>query len=249
MSLQPEVRVVQVEFGPSKLAASLNREIEPESQLLCAVLDIRWTDPNPRSALARIERRLMEFSSTFRSHQCRGSLAYHVFVRGRDGPAPGAAPDRRAATKRPAPPFDACLALAHLIEHAIIDFESTVTGQARISGVTGARRKPPGRFDVMVECHDRCVGRLCLALAVTTLTAAADARPPGRLERDALATVRLAQRHPGRTWTPAAVARALGWSFPQSLRALSALRDLGYLTEFPYTVNISGVPQYRVSAC
>ncbi|HYS78805.1 MAG TPA: hypothetical protein VEO94_08190, partial [Candidatus Dormibacteraeota bacterium] len=65
MSLQPEVRVVQVEFGPSTLAASLNREIEPGSPLLRAALDIRWNEPDPASALARIERRLLDFSPTF----------------------------------------------------------------------------------------------------------------------------------------------------------------------------------------
>jgi len=246
MSLQPEVLVVQIEFGPSPLAASLNREIEPGSQLLRAALDIRWNEPDPVLALRRIERRLLDISPTFMSHRCRGPIAYHVFVRRPNGAAAG--PDPPAVPEGEAQPFDACLALAHLIEHAIIDFESAVTEEARVSGVTGARRTPPGRFDVMVECDDQRVGRLCLTLAVATLTAAAGP-PSGRPERDALAAVRLAHRHPGRTWTPGAVARALGWTFPRAVRALSSLRDLGYLTELPYTVNISGVPQYRVSAC
>jgi len=249
MSLQPEVQVVQVEFGPSDQAASLNREIEPGGRLLRAALDIRWDEPDPLSALARIERRLVEFSPTFRSHRCRGPLAYHVFARQRDDRTADASAAGPAVPESPTQAFDACLALAHLIEHAVIDFESSITEETRISGVTGARRKPPGRFDVMVECHENSIGRFCLALAVTTLTAAADARPPGRPERDALAAVRLAYRHPGRWWTPGAFARALGWSYPQALRALSSLRDLGYLTEFPHTVNISGLPQYRVSAC
>ena len=249
MSLQPDVRIVEVEFAPSSLAASLNREIAPDSELMRAALDIRWSEPEPASALARIEQRLVDFSPTFRSHQCRGPIAYHVFLRDRSGAAGDTAGDPGPASGTSAQPFDACLALAHLIEHAIIDFESSVTEEARISGVTGARRKPPGRFDVMVECHDRHIGRLCLGLAVATLAGAADERPPGRRERETLAAVRLAYRHPGRTWTPGAVARVLGWSFPQAARALSSLHDLGYLTEFPWTVNISGVPQYRVGPC
>ncbi len=249
MSLQPDVRIVEVEFAPSSVAASLNREIAPDGQLMRAALDIRWREPQPVAALARIESRLVDFSPTFRSHQCRGPIAYHVFLSPRTG-APGESPaEEPAAGEGAAQPFDACLALAHLIEHVIIDFESAVTEEARISGVTGARRKPLGRFDVMVECNDRRIGRLCLGLAVSALTGAADERPPGRRERDTLAAVRLAYRHPGRTWTPGAVARVLGWSFPQAARALSSLRDLGYLAEFTCTVNISGVPQYRVAPC
>jgi len=246
MSLPPDVRVVGVEFAPSRLAASLNREIAPGSELMRAALDIHWSEPEPIAALTRIESRLVDFSPTFRSHQCRGPIAYHVFLRDRSGASGDTAGERGPSSGDAAQPFDACLALAHLIEHAVIDFESTVTEEARISGITGARRNPPGRFDVMVECHDRRIGRLCLGLAVAALTGAADERPPGRRERETLAAVRLAYRHPGRTWTPGAVARVLGWSFPQAARALSSLHDLGYLTESPLTVNISGVPQYRV---
>ena len=94
---------------------------------------------------------------------------------GRDDAADGAA--REAAADVRPQPLDARLALAHLIEHAVIDFESAITRATRISGVTGARRSPPGRFDLMVECPDPAVGRLCLALAVLSLTGAADARP------------------------------------------------------------------------
>jgi len=253
MTLRPEVQVVQIDYGPLELAASLNRAIARDSPLLKVSLDIHWDEPDPASALDRIEMTLAAFSPSFREHQCRGPFAYHVF-RKQGPPSHGVAGDVAGAEGSPAQtaksraqPPDAGLALAHLIEHAVIDFESAITHAARISGVTGARRRPAGRFDLMIECPDPAVGRLCLALAVLSLTGASDARPPGRREHDLLAIARLAYHHPGRVWTPHGVARAFAWPMARADAALSSLRQLGYLAPLVDTVNISGVPRYMVA--
>jgi len=245
MASPPQVEVVEVAYGAFPIASALNRKISADSLLLRATLDIRWQDPDPAAALGRAEGRLLALSPTFRRHQCRGPLAYHVFTDRRRGTT-AASPSTMASTSD-APPFDACLALAHLIEHAIIDFECGIIDAARCSGVTGARRQPPGRFDIMVECPDRLVGSLCLSLAIAALRAATNGHAPGLSEKDLLAVARLAWQRRGRALTPAGVAAAFGWPMAAAARAMASLRDLGYLTERAYSVNISGIPEYTMT--
>jgi len=234
MISSPEVRIVDVEYAPVESAASLNRRIARDGPLLRATLDILWDAPDPVSILDRIETALVDFSPSFRKHECRGPAGYHVF-----------GIDRRPLRDGPQP-IDGRLALAHLIEHAAIDFESTITHARRISGLTGAHRAPPGRFDLMVECPDPAVGRLCLVLAIRALTGAADARPPGRREHQILATARLAYHNPGRVWTSSGVARAFDWPCGRAAAALCSLRELGYLTPLEDSMNFSGLPRYAV---
>jgi hypothetical protein len=231
MNPRPDVRIVDVDYAPVESAASLNRRIARDRPLLRATLDVLWDTPDPFSALDRIESALVAFSPSFRRHECRGPAGYHVFV-----------PDRRPP--RVPQPFDGRLALAHLIEHAVIDFQSTITHARIISGLTGAHRDPPGRFDLMVECPDQAVGRLCLVLAIRALTGAADARPPGPCEHHVLATARLAYHNPGRVWTSSGVARAFDWPRARAEAALSSLRELGYLTSLEDSMNFSGLPRY-----
>jgi hypothetical protein len=242
MTSCPVVRIVGIEHGPLEQAGSLNRKIPRDRPLLRATLDIVWNEPDPAAALGRIEALLAGFSPSFHRHECRGPAGYRVFSTRPRTALAGAGPD-----VEPAQPFDARLSLAHLIEHAVIDFESTITRQTRISGLTGARRRPPGRFDVMVECPDPVVGRLCLALAVWATTGAADARPPGRREHDILATARLAHRRSRRVFTSSTLARAFDWPCDRAAAALSCLEEFGYLRPLPYAMNFSGLPYYAVA--
>ncbi|HEV8702523.1 MAG TPA: hypothetical protein VGV60_14710 [Candidatus Polarisedimenticolia bacterium] len=246
MRNHPEVQVIETAYGPLDRAASLNRRMARGGALLRATLDVRWDDPGAVQVLTGVEAALVAFSPSFRWHQCRGPHAYHVFARDRP-PVPVAAGGHTDGQGSRDMPFDAGLALAHLIEHAVIDFESAITHERRISGVTGARLRPPGRYDVMVECPEPAVGRLCLAMAIVSLTGAADSHPPGRREQDLLATARATYRHPGQVWTPPGLARVLGWPIARAEDALSSLRDLGYLAPLPSTMNFSGVPCYRVA--
>jgi hypothetical protein len=242
----PVVQVIETVYGPMEQATSLNRRMARGGPLLRATLDVQWADPRAVQVLSRVEAALVAFSPSFCRHQCRGPHAYHVFARER--PAAAVRNGRHAVAQGSRDmPFDARLALAHLIEHAVIDFESAITHETRISGVTGAHLRPPGRYDLMVECPDPAVGRLCLALAIVSLTGAADSRPPGRGERDLLATARATYRHPGRVWTPPGLARVLRWPIARAEVALSSLRDLGYLVPLSSTMNFSGVPCYQVA--
>ena len=242
MPTVPDVRVVTIDFGPLPLARTLNPRLSTDRSLLLATLDVAWTPVDPIAAVARLEERLLAFLPGFADHECRGAERYHVFAQ--------ASRNRRPAT--PGGPaysctsFEPTLALAHLIEHAVIDFECAILDERRCSGVTAAHRSPPGRYDLMVECADPHVGRCCLAMAMAWLTAAAQGRDLGPAEREVLAAARLAYRRGGQALWPPGVARALSWPEPHARRALAALRDLGFLSESAYTVNLSGLPEYRL---
>jgi hypothetical protein len=248
MQRPPEIAIVKVDHGVFPEASSLNRRIAPDSPLLVATLDIRWDEPDPASVVGGLEEMLRLISSSFSFHQCRGPHVYHVFTGGSRGSS-AAAPSRLGRRPLQWVParFDGCLALAHLIEHAIIDFQCGIAEVTRCSGLTGAHRSPTGRFDLMIECRDFSVGRCCLALAVVWLTAGAAGTPIGAEERRTLSVARLAYRQGARLLTPIGAAAELGISEAQAGRALEALRQVGFLSEPGCTMNFSGLPSYRVA--
>lgn len=238
MPTAPEIRVAKVDYGPLPEARALNPKFSPKSPILFATLDIRWDPDDPVAAVARLEAALLTLYPRFVLHECRGSSRYHVFAHVRR-PAASGSGDGGA-------PFEGALALAHLVEHAVIDFQCDILAKKRCSGITAARRAPRGRFDLMIECLDLHVGRCCLTLATTWLTMAARGHTLGPAEREILAVARLAYGHRGEALRPRSLARTLGWPQGRAERALSALSEVGYIVESPFTVNLSGVPEYRI---
>ena len=245
MTAGADIQIVRIEYGLFPEAAHLNPRIDPGTPLLRATLDIRWEEPRPRPALARLEGCLARFSPSFCLHECRGPKSYHVFANDPSKPAATIKPSDTGGAA--ANGFRPNLALAHLLEHVAIDCLCAVTGQLRCSGVTGELRRQPGRFHVLLEAPDQAVGRFSLALAVLTLTQAIHDRPPGSEERALLASAGLAYQHPSSPLTSPALARRLGWSEERAAHALAGLRDLGYLRENPSTVNMSGLPEYKIA--
>lgn len=244
MAARVDIHIVRTEYGLFPEAASMNPRIDAQARLLRATLDLHWDEPSPRQVIVRLEECLARFSPSFCLHECRGPRPYHVFTNETRQPPDAVPPVVSGAPERNG--FRAGLALAHLLEHIAIDCLCSVTGQPRCSGVTGELRRQPGRFHVLIEAPDSAVGRFCLALAVLTLTEAIEDRPPGPEERALLASASLAYQHPESPLTSPALARSLGWSEERAAHALAGLRDLGYLREAPSTVNMSGVPEYKI---
>jgi hypothetical protein len=56
--------------------------------------------------------------------------------------------------------------LAHLVEHLIIDLQSTIAQMESCSGLTCGYNEPDNRFDLFVECQDRRVATFSSNLAV-----------------------------------------------------------------------------------
>ncbi|HEU4401788.1 MAG TPA: hypothetical protein VFT43_06755, partial [Candidatus Polarisedimenticolia bacterium] len=238
MPTLPIARVVTVAYGPLPRARSLNPRFSPGRPLLMATVDIEWRPDDPLATVARLEQRLLHLSPRFARHECRGLERYHVFARARPSSpeASGSGTARPGADASPndgPDSFEAALALAHLIEHAVIEFQCTITGERRCSGATAARRSPAGRFDLLVESLDPLVGRCCLTLALTWLTAVAGGHDLDPEPAEVLSAARLAYRRRGGPILAPDLARAIRWSEARAARALTALSAAGYLVERP----------------
>jgi hypothetical protein len=238
MRAQPKIGVLQTEYGTYPWAAALNWKFPRNAPIMILTLEIAWDPADPIKAVSRLEETLLSFSPAFRKHECRGAEAYHVFASKASAGAP--------VGSQSAEPFNPRLALAHLIEHAVIDFQCVITDEKRCSGVTAEHRRHPGRFDLLIECRDPSVGRLSLALALSWLTASIQSEHLGAAEREILEAARLVYRRPYEGLSPPAVAQAMTWTEEKATRALGALLEIGYLAETPYAMNLSGAPQYRI---
>ena len=75
MIIQPDIKIIKIEYGAFPPASRLNHKIARDSLLLRATLDIRWDDPDPAPAVARCEKALLAFSPSFKRHACRGPPA------------------------------------------------------------------------------------------------------------------------------------------------------------------------------
>jgi hypothetical protein len=246
LSWVPEFAIAAIQHGTFQEASRLNPRFAPDRPLLLTTLDIVWTPADPLEAIAGLEERLLAFSPGFRKHECRGLEAYHVFpgpkAAAHDKPSPKG--PRRASSPREAP-YDANLALAHLVEHAIIDFQCEVTGESTCSGMTGAYRSVEHRYDLMVECGDFELGCCCLGLALSWMHEALQGHFLGVEHKDVLAALGWVRRHGSRAVFSSRLAMARGWTEERAERALTAIRDTGYLEIIPYSVSISGLREYR----
>ena len=237
MIRQPLIRVTKIDCGPYPAAPNFNPKISPTAQLLFVTLEILTLPSHPIDVLRRLESSLLAISPRFLKHECRGPDAYHVF-RGNGHPS-----DKTGKGNG----LEPALAIAHLIEHAVIDFQCAITGLKRCSGITAAFRGHRRRFDLMIECPDSRVGRCSLALALAWITESLEGLPSGADQREILDAARLVYERRGQRLTPTEVAAALSWSEARAARALAALQQVGYLQEASWALNLSGIPEYRLA--
>jgi hypothetical protein len=197
-------------------------------------LEIEWEPANAVRALSTLETSLPAVCPGWNAHRCGGPPEYHVrsFAAG-DG-----------AAERHVEP---ALALAHLIEHVMIDVIAFVTSASSVSGVTGAKRGTRRRFDVFVECRDPAVGALARHLAISWATAIL--RDGGIDTEDAriLAVARALYRRGARVFEPDRVAEETGLPGEEAARLLEALEAAGFAARLAFTMNFSGQPYYGVA--
>ena len=90
-------------------------------------------------------------------------------------------------------------------------------------------------------------GVLRSGLALSWIEEALQGRVLGVEERDVLAALRWLRRRGSGAVYSTRLARARGWSEERAERALSAIRDAGYLEIIPYGMRFSGLREYRLA--
>jgi len=194
-----------------------------------------------------MEEKLLLFAPGLRHHQCRGPDGYLVFSSSEHGDGAVAPEPKRSApdAAQGNEMYDPGLALAHLLEHVIIDSQCSVTGERTCSGVTGAHRSASCRYDIMVECRELAIGCCCLALAVGWFRSLLRSGSMGGAEKESLSALQWIHHHAPGVVFSVGLARFLGWSEERAERALATLHGTGYLETRTYGVNLSGLKEYR----
>ena len=213
MKRRSRIRVAGQEVGLFPQSLVLNPRFRPEVQRIKLDVEVDWEPDDRKHGLGALEKSLVEISPNLRQHDCYGQSAYRI-LRGLE---PGHDRSNREMAQLETP-----LAIAHLLEHLMIDTVATLTKEPLISGATGARWDSRHRFDIFVECPDVAVAPLAVRLAVSWMRAVMAGR---NLDGAGPPTLELAHRiyaRSGRglnptTWArrhrqdPGRVASALHW--------------------------------------
>jgi hypothetical protein len=237
MAGTPRIRVLTIRHGLFPSIGLLNPLLKPGHWAIRLELEIEWEPQNPLRSLALLEEGLLDVCPSLRAHRCGGPAEYHVrsfaqgSPRGPDDPVP----------------VEPALALAHLIEHVMIDAVAHVTAASAVSGITGARRESTRRFDVFVECRDPAVGALAWHLGVAWTSTLLRGEVVDRRETRILDVARSIYRSGARAFEAHRVAADAGLRTDETEDLLGALAAAGFASPTRYTMNFSGQQYYGVA--
>ena len=229
----PEVRIVDRSLGPAPESLPLNADFRPDSLKLKLTVQISWSPPNVGEALREFGQRFERLSPSFARHRCGGTGGYDIHSLLLSGVACGNGE------------LEPGLALAHLMEHVMIDVVAFVSSPGRVSGATGAHRETSDRYDVFVECEHPVVADLAVELAFTwveDLGTDLDRERKTALE----AAHELYLRRPLDISVEEAAALR-GIETPHMARAFAWLAHHGIASRESYAMNFGGLLVYRLS--
>jgi hypothetical protein len=149
------LEIKEISYGEFAEISGLNQRFKPGSKKIKIVLDI--CGPGAREAeedLTAVFVKLQRLLPSLDRHQC----GEHLFEDLRLG--------RKTLYSQVS---DKITAIAHMMEHVIIDLQSKITGMDSCSGVTCGYKQPSYRFDLFVECKDKNVGAFSACFAADLL--------------------------------------------------------------------------------
>ncbi len=236
MVAEPRIRVIHGDVGSHPEIRSLNPRFAKGVPVLKLTLEIDWAPDEPVRSFSDLEARMAEVCPSLARHECRGDGDYAV-LGARRGPS---RPGGHAAAD-----FEAALALAHLLEHAMIDSVAFVTEAHTVSGVTGAYAKGRRRFDVFVECPAPVVGPAIFHVVLGWISALSSGEPLNGDGRGLLEVVRRLHRDAGQGLGIASTARELAISPDTVSHLLRQLEQEGIVRRVDHNLNFSGDVYYR----
>ena len=227
-----DVRGAVVGMHPEALA--LNPRFRPDASRLKLQLKIEWDSATP-AQIRELQDSLGDLSPSLKNHSCHGPREYRV-----QQPATLSSEDEGA--------LEPGLALAHLIEHVIIDVVAFVTGARTVSGATGAPSDLSKPFDVFVECPDPAVARLATHLALHWIVTLLNGQSLNGTGPSALRLARHLYRHRPHTVNSCTATKEISQDPDRIVRAFEWLEDKGFACRVQYSMNFSGASYYRICA-
>jgi hypothetical protein len=231
------IEVLDSDFGLHPQILPLNPSLRPDASSLKLRLRVGWEPDDPTQPLRALEERLSLACPGFSRHECRGPAEYHVRRFSRE---------RSLPLLRPRAPVEGALALAHLVEHVMIDVVAFVARASSVSGVTGALARARATYDVFVECPDASTAALAAFLGpawVASLLEGDALAPDGR---SLLETARALNDRRPEARSAAEIARQLGRA-PGSIEAcLGVLEKAGYAYRDGLRSKRAAPDRYRV---
>lgn len=226
------IQVLASDLGSFLHVLSLNPAFRLEARRLRLTLEINCELVQAGRTLLDLDEQLLSACPSLRLHQCRGPHEYRLFESQADDFA--------------APPIEANLALAHLIEHVMIDTVAFVTEAESVSGVTGAYTNSSSRFDVFVECPDESVGALATYVGITWIASLLRGARVNGAARSALGLARYLYQERPRAVDTRRAARELNREPSEIEQDFGWLMASGYAREVPQSMNFSGLPAYQL---
>jgi hypothetical protein len=208
------------EVGPHSAVLPLNASFRPDVPLLKLQVDIDWSPSDPVEALTVLEDRLVELCPGLRQHQCRGHVRYRILRAHEAGEVAQA-------------PIEASLALAHLLEHVLIDAMAFIVSAPLLSGITGALEDSEQRFDIFVECPDPSVAPVTVRLAVSWVSALLEGTSLDGRGRQALELVHLLYERRSEGLPVEEIVQNLGRAPEEVHRTLLWLEQNGFARKQP----------------
>ena len=233
MSGEVRILIAGSEVGSYPKVLPLNSRFRSDLPLLKLQVDIDWNPRAPAQALSSLEKRLVELCPSLRRHECRGHRRYHILCS-----------DEQKETGRE--PIEVSLALAHLLEHVLIDALAFITSAPLVSGITGAHKDSARRFDIFVECPDPSLAPLVVRLAVSWISALLDGTSLDGAGRPTLELVRVLYQKRSEPLPIEKMAEQLGRE-PDAVRAcLLWLEQNGFARKEPCAKNRRERDCYRL---
>ncbi len=239
MAQQGPIHIADADLGSHPEAHALNAAFRRDMPILKLCVEVNWEPKVPAAAVAALEAALLEVCPSLRNHQCRGDRTYRV-LRSTNG--------KNKKVQRGEPPIEAPLALAHLLEHVVIDAISFITDEPVVSGATAALKDSLNQFDIFVESPDAAVASLTVGLARGWITAIVGGASPDGAGRMTLELSRQLYRSRPRPVEVCAIVRGLGCEANEVRSGLRWLVQHGLVRRTPHTVNFSGLSYFELSA-
>jgi len=212
------MQIVNISFGKFPEISYLNPRFKPKSLKLKVVLDVFFPQGKKRVNFRQIYVKLKKILPTLDKHKCcvgflSGSFGY------------------QQESEVPIQQVGGVTDIAHLIEHMIIDLESSISRMPSCSGITCGYKRPEFRFDLFIECKDKNVARFASYFSVFLMNYLFSGKRLSQRFFDLVCLAKHLYKDRSLVFYPEKIASDLGWKETYARKRIRELLNFKYLTK------------------